>query len=409
MNNRPARSTTSVHKKTSEKQDVPRNGVLIPTVSCAENAGLSRRLFIASGLASGVAACSGPAQLIGVETTRPLTEAEVANRSHKIYIATTRRQSEVKGEFYSGERSSVLSFAAVDVVIPPNHQPGQVERPRRPPADPDKHFIITNPRTFADRQEFRSEVNAEARTRPRGRRNMVLWVHGYNTNLTSAVLRAAQFVEDTGYDGMVMLYSWASQAKLTGYVYDINSALIARDFLESVPDAVNNSSVEGLDIVAHSMGNFLTMEAIRGATNRKGFNSSGKVRNVILASPDIDVDLFAAQLRAIPPEQRRFYVLTSDDDRALSLSSKIARKPRVGQLSPDALSSLGVNVIDLSQVEDSSSIHHTKFTDAPEIVQLLGDRILAGDGYDEHARLSLGQSVIVGAAGAIEIVDEAGG
>lgn len=370
---------------------------------------MSRRLVLSSGAAFGVAACSGPATLIGVEATRPITAADLEARGHRIFIATTRRRSEVEGEFYSGERADVVSFAAVDVVIPPNHQTGQVERPKRLPVNPDEHFVITNPKEFAGREAFRDAVNANVRQRARGNRDAALWVHGYNTNLTSAVLRAAQFKEDSGYDGTVVLFSWASQAKVIGYVYDINSALIARDFLETVPDAVRDSSIEHLDIIAHSMGNFVTMEAIRGHTRSEGFNSSGKIRNVILASPDIDVDLFAQQLRSIPREQRRFYVLTSGDDRALSLSSKIARKPRVGQLNPDALSDLGVNVIDLSQVEDNSSIHHTKFADSPEIVQLIGDRILAGDGYDEHGRLGLGESIVVGAAGGINIVDEAVG
>lgn len=207
----------------------------------------------------------------------------------------------------------------------------------------------------------------------------------------------------------MVLYSWASQAKISGYVYDINSALIARDFLESIPDSVQGSGLESLDVIAHSMGNLVTMEAIRGVGRRQGFNSTGKVRNVILASPDIDVDLFAAQLKSIPREQRRFYVLTSADDQALSLSAKIARGPRVGQLDPSALSSLGINVIDLSQVDDKTSSHHSKFADSPEIVRMLGDRILAGDSFDENARLGLGQSIVVGAAGGVQIIDEIGG
>lgn len=379
------------------------------TISSGGKFPMSRRMLLSSGAAFGVAACSGPATLIGVEATRPLTAADIETRGHKIFIATTRRRSEVEGEFFSGERGDIVSFAAVDVVVPPNHEPGQVERPKRPPVNPDKHFVITNPTEYTNREAFRASVNAEVRKNRSGNRDAALWIHGYNTNLTTAVLRAAQFKEDTGYDGVMVLFSWASQAKLTGYVYDINSALIARDFLESVPDAVRNSSIENLDIIAHSMGNFVTMEAIRGATRRQGFNSSGKIRNIILAAPDIDIDLFTQQLRSIPKEQRRFYVLTSDDDRALSLSSKIARKPRVGQLDPDALSSLGVNVIDLSQVEDTSSIHHNKFVDSPEIVQLIGDRILAGDEFDENGRLGLGQSIIVGAAGGLNIVDEAVG
>lgn len=369
---------------------------------------MTRRLLLASGLAVGVSACSRPAGLIGVPATRPLTTAE-KSRAHRIYIGTTRRASEIEGEFYGGERGSDISYAAVDVIIPPNHEPGKVERPRNPPVDPDEHFVITNPTNFSGRADFRGSINTELLKRPRGQRQGLLWVHGYNTDLTLAVLRLAQFVEDSGYTGIPILFSWASQAKLTGYVYDINSALIARDYLEQVPEAMRNSSMEGLDIIAHSMGNFAVMEAIRGVTSRVGFNASGKVRTVILADPDIDIDLFAEQIRHIPEDQRGFFVVTSGDDRALSLSSKISRRPRVGQLTADQLTDLGVNVIDLTEVKDTSSINHTKFLDSPEIVQLLGNRVLAGDSFADHTRFGIGESIVIGAGGTVVAVDEAGG
>lgn len=368
---------------------------------------MSRRLFVTSSFALGAAACSSENNLFGVPTDPALTEVDAPLRKHRIYIITTRRKSEDPTEFYSGRRSSALNFAAVDVVIPPSHEAGNIERPKKLPPDPNKHFVITNTNSYEAYENFRNDYNAAAQRLPRGKRDGLLWVHGYNTTLTDAVLRLAQFVEDSGYTGVPFLYSWASQGKLTGYVYDINSALIARDRLEEVPGLLEASSLEGIDIIAHSMGNFATMEAIRGVAGRGILDSSGKLRNIILASPDIDVDLFAQQLTRIPPEQRRFFVLTSDDDRALSLSSKIARNPRVGQLDPVALDKLGVNVIDLSQVEDTSSIHHNKFADSPEIVQLLGTRVLAGDTFDGGGNSpGLGESFVVGAGGAVIAVDE---
>lgn len=373
------------------------------------NGQMSRRLLLASGLAAGVSACSKPAPLIGVPSTRTLSNAELKSRGHRIYIATTRRASEVEGEFYSGERGSSLSFAAVDVIIPPNHVAGQVERPRNPPVNPDKHFMIINPETFPTRLDLRRAMDAEMLKRPRGKREAMLWIHGYNTTLTSAVLRLAQFVEDTGYTGVPFLYSWASQGKLTGYVYDINSALIARDYLEDLPNLLRDSPIEGIDIIAHSMGNLAAMEAIRGVSKREGFNSTGKLRHVILADPDIDIDLFVGQLRRIPQDQRNFFVLTSGDDKALALSARIARKPRVGQLDAAALTSLGVNVIDLTQVSDTNSINHTKFVDSPDVVQLLGSRILAGDSFDDHTRFGAGEKFILGAGGAVIAVDDVNG
>jgi esterase/lipase superfamily enzyme len=292
----------------------------------------------------------------------------------------------------------------VDVQIPPHHVVGQVERPRSLPPDPDKHFIISNPQTF-DGEGLLSEAEAVVRTRPRGERKLLIWVHGFNTSLTDAVLHLAQFVEDTGFDGVPLLFSWASGGHLTNYVYDINSALIARDAISEVGRTLAQSSFASIDIVAHSMGNFLAMEAIRGGSQQDVYDSTGKIANIILAAPDIDYDLFAAQLRSIPPEKRRFFVLISDDDRALRLSGFLARSPRVGTVDADRLTRLGVNVIDLSQVRDTSSTHHDKFSDAPEVVQLLGNRILAGDSYTNSKPSLLGQAIIFGTAGTLEIIE----
>ena len=361
---------------------------------------LTRRAAMAFLLAGTASACSSPRHLIAVGPDMQGAGQDAALRKHRIFIGTTRAPSSEPGVFFSGHRSEMMSYATVDVQIPPNHVIGQVERPRSLPPDPDKHFVISNPQTF-DGKGLLAEAEAVARKRPRGERKLLIWVHGYNSTLTDAALLLAQFVEDTGYDGVPLLFSWASDGRLTSYVYDINSALIARDAIYEVASTLGRSSFDTVDIVAHSMGNFLTMEAIRTGVQQKLFDSTGKLANIILASPDIDYDLFAAQVRPIPPEKRRFFVLISDDDQALGLSSFLGRRPRVGNVDADQLTSLGVNVIDLSEVKDTSSIHHTKFSDAPEVVQLLGSRILAGDSYSTKNPSLLGQGFIIGTGGVL--------
>ncbi|SDK26140.1 alpha/beta hydrolase [Aliiruegeria lutimaris] len=359
---------------------------------------------MATLLAGTAAACSAPRHLIAVgpDTQGPGTDGAI--RSHRIFIATTRAPSSESGVFFSGQRSGKLSFASVDVQIPPNHVAGQVERPRSLPPDPDRHFVISNPQTF-DGKGLLSEAEAVVSKMPRDERKLLIWVHGFNSTLSDAVMVLAQFVEDTGFDGVPLLFSWASAGRLTSYVYDINSALIARDAISDVAKTLGRSSFGSIDIVAHSMGNFLAMEAIRGGSQQNIYDSSGKLANVILAAPDIDYELFAAQVSSIPPEKRRFFVLISDDDEALRLSSFLARRPRVGNVGADRLTQLGVNVIDLSQVKDTSSIHHSKFTDAPEVVQLLGARILAGDSHTTKDPSLLGQGFIVGTGGVLQLIE----
>ena len=61
------------------------------------------------------------------------------------------------------------------------------------------------------------------------------------------------------------------------------------------------------------------------------FNASGKLENIILASPDIDIDVFKTQLKVFPKSKRRFYVLISENDKALAVSRRLAGGvPRVG-------------------------------------------------------------------------------
>ena len=60
-------------------------------------------------------------------------------------MATTREATDVAGMLCSGESAPKLGLASVDVTIPPTHEVGQVERPRRPPPDSGKEFNIIDP------------------------------------------------------------------------------------------------------------------------------------------------------------------------------------------------------------------------------------------------------------------------
>ena len=46
--------------------------------------------------------------------------------------------------------------------------------------------------------------------------------------------------------------------------------------------------------------------------------------------------------------------------------------PRVGAANTEELEDLGVTVIDLSEIDDSSSGSHSKFAGSPEVVRLIG-------------------------------------
>lgn len=79
-----------------------------------------------------------------------------------------------------------------------------------------------------------------------------------------------------------------------------------------------------------------------------------------------------------------WYILISDDDRALGLSRRVAGGiDRVGAAEAEELAGLGITVIDLSRIGDSLSGSHSKFAGSPEVVQLVG-RTLKQHGYSQE-------------------------
>jgi len=320
-----------------------------------------------------LAGCAEGPALVGVGD--PLVDGRLlpGASSHTIFTITTRALSEDPTEYFGGERSEAPLFASTAVVVPPEREPGTLTLPDTLPPDPRTDFIIAAPMSYGSEEAFRQAIDAALARRPPGERRILLFVHGYNTTFSAATARLAQFVEDTGYRGVPVLFSWPSEGRTIAYVHDINSAMAVRDHLAEVKDVLNATDAQTYDVLAHSMGNLLVMETLRTLSLTGDFNRLGRLGIVILAAPDIDLDLFVNQLRAVPPERRRFTVLISRDDRALAVSRRIAGGvPRVGNAPPDELAELGVTVIDLSEVQDPTSLHHDKFASAPEVVQLIG-------------------------------------
>ena len=94
--------------------------------------------------------------------------------------------------------------------------------------------------------------------------------------------------------------------------------------------------------------------------------------------------MFKAQLRRFGKPQKPFYVVLSQDDRALFLSRTIAGGvTRVGDTADTAeLAALGATVIDLSDVAATDPTNHDKFVQlasvAPELRPMLARGINPG-------------------------------
>lgn len=335
-------------------------------------------------VALALCACAGtPDEVIGIDGARVSALEVEGTTVHRIHVATTRQPADDPALMFTGKRSRELHFAQIDVSIPPAHRTGRVERPKSVPPDPRTEFVALEPVMHGGDQDFVAALTADLASRPPAERNVLVFIHGYNTTFSGALYRFAQFVHDSGYKGVPLLFTWPSGGATVDYLYDINSALASRDEVLRTLLLVDRTPAARGDLVAHSMGNFLAIEAIRQAAlmGLADKRQERKLRHVILASPDIDIDLFAKQLRAMPKNRGDVdvHILISRDDKALLLAKRLAGGvERVGR-DGEAAAKLGLTVIDLTEVDDTNSLNHTKFANSPDIVQLIGGHLREGD------------------------------
>ncbi len=69
--------------------------------------------------------------------------------------------------------------------VPPDHHPGQIERPAFGSADPAHHFTVASPQELS-REDFRNQLATNISGRIGSNRDVLLYVHGFNTGLDAA-------------------------------------------------------------------------------------------------------------------------------------------------------------------------------------------------------------------------------
>lgn len=324
--------------------------------------------------------CAGRVQ----DVLQPLAVAPTGTTRITMLVATTRKASEDPGKLYSGDRGTAISLNSVDVSIPPdrNRKIGEVQWPSRMPPNPQKEFAVTQ----IAKVQSEGQAFDWYRKNRNSKHQVIIFVHGFNNSYADAVFRFAQIVHDSGTDAAPILFTWPSRGRVFDYLYDRESANYSRRALEDlILQAAKSPDVSDVTILAHSMGGWLAAEALRGVAMREK-SIPAKVKNVVLASPDIDIDVFRRQFTEMGPKRPHFAILTSTRDKALEVSGWLSGGVnRLGgsDLRPYAplFDELGVSVIDTSAIATNDSLGHNAFADSPEIVRLLGRR-LAGQSLD---------------------------
>jgi esterase/lipase superfamily enzyme len=330
-------------------------------------------------------------------------------------VATTRRQSD-PAELFSGDRGDLPSFANITVSIPPPEarQVGEVQWPRQVPGNPATEFV-TLKADVIDRPQATAWVRQALRMVPK--RQVLVFIHGFNNRFDDAVFRFAQIVHDSHAPVVPVLFTWPSRGSVWAYGYDRESTAYSRNALESLLKAISQDPGVGeISILAHSMGTSLALETLRQMAIRDG-RVTPKIRNVLLAAPDVDIDLAREAIVDMGPRARRpsITLFVSQDDRALALSRRVwGSEVRLGAINPDQepyrtqFEQADVTVLDLTKLRAGDPLNHGKFAESPEVVQLIGSRLAAGQTVTD-SRVGLGDRIIQVTTGAAAAVGTAAG
>jgi esterase/lipase superfamily enzyme/Flp pilus assembly protein TadD len=309
----------------------------------------------------------------GPRATTASNQRPDAAATVRVYFGSDRdRTGSTEPEKFYGFARSRPSYGYSDVTIPHNHQMGVLESPVgvlqwRFQYDQKKHVTVVSIDAI-DAGDFFARLQADARA-TEGPKQALVFIHGYATSFHDALRRTAQIKYDLNFLGLAILYSWPSTGDERNYGADEDSiAWSANNMREFLAEVSRQSGAEEIFLVGHSMGSRGLAAAVSAIVSNAAREISARYKQIILAAPDIDRDIFKDHLF---PAIRRAGIATtlyaSSRDKALDLSKIGHTYPRLGSTSPSPFIAEGIVTIDASGV-DSSFWGHSYYAENRSII-----------------------------------------
>jgi esterase/lipase superfamily enzyme len=311
--------------------------------------------------------------------------------SYEIWYGTNRLNR--IANTYDGEFGSEIHYGRCTVAIPKGHKLGStgsspVRRwfQRLFSGTDDKLTIVKL--TPCISAEFLESLKASVEKADPAERSVLVYIHGYNTKFCDAAIQAAQIGFDLKVQGGTVLYSWPSAGEIRAYLQDADNvgaseSLIAR-FIAEVAAGVGPAKV---NIIAHSMGNLALTRALNSHGAREHL-ADVKFGQIILAAPDIDIELFRQLAYVYPMCSDKTTMYISSRDQALATSMWIHNNQRTGY-SPPVTVYRGIDTVEATSV-DVGLLGHGYYAAAAAL--LYDIFVLLKFKQDPRQRMGLGEA-----------------
>ena len=264
--------------------------------------------------------------------------AEFSGNCYPVWFGTDRkpvdRDNLALG--FGSEPDDRLHYGKRIVRIPFSHRPGELGSPlwRRLLTGVDDRLEL-DPATALSEDAFVRDVRNFLGTLDPTDRNVLVYIHGFNTSFDEAAKRAAQLGFDLKVPGITAFYSWPSLANITAYMGDLSrieaSEQHLADFLVRTTTLVDRGKVH---LIAHSMGNRGLLAAMHRATTQAALRTGVRFGQIFLAAPDVDARSFAQLASVYPLAAEHTTLYVADQDKALLALEWVTSEARAGGAPP---------------------------------------------------------------------------
>jgi esterase/lipase superfamily enzyme len=330
--------------------------------------GLFKAMHGLAGAAAAVPAAAAPAP------PDPFSRIEVDFATNRAKTAQTATRV-----IFGGARGVSLLFGRAIVTVPYQHREGTVEAPAWYDfrgLDKSRHFTVEREELLTSGQWEEAIRTATARS---GSHAMLLFVHGYKNSFEDALFRTAQIAYDVHFKGAIAMFSWPSVNRVSGYAIDRNNAEYSIDdfaaALKRMMAATNSTDVY---IIAHSMGNEIVTQGLVKLVHDDP-SIHGRVRELILAAPDIDAGIFRQDIAPfLAQAAQRTTLYASSKDYALYASRKLQGYARVGDTAHGILVFPPIQTVDASKASNDF-LGHSYVADSKgildDIAEIIGQHL----------------------------------
>jgi esterase/lipase superfamily enzyme len=214
-----------------------------------------------------------------------------------------------------------------------------------------------------------SELDAFFASRPVQSRDVLVYVHGFNNSVESAVGIATDVANKISFGGDLIVFAWPSQASILSYQADIKSAEASVKPLQGLLQMLlANPTIAKVHVLAHSLGNDPAIKAVV-LTQPSLPAGPSKLGELILCSPDVGRNEVIQAIGKVTGSVSGTTLWVSNSDIALAFASALGRGVRAGQVprgeGPIVMS--GVVTIDVSRETRLFARNHNAYSQVERI------------------------------------------